>query len=432
MAPTIIQIPPKRTLGPWLTILGGSLAALLVLYFLRAAIALAIAAFAVAYVCAPAVKRLRAIGIPKSIAISTVLLGGTATVIGSFALLIPELFRQIQSVLQSLPRYQQHVQQVWIPYLRDTLHLNLPPRTDQALSQLGLRLNNLGGALPDVATSGINLGVFLIQALFTTVIVLALAFYMSADYDAILERAYDLLPHRARPRVGALLKEIDETLRHFVAGQLLVMAVLGVLYSIGLSALGVPAGWAIGLFSGLISFVPYLGFFIALGLALLMSALSGQGGGHLLAVTGVMSAVHVLDLMLITPRVVGDRTRLAPSVVILAMVAGGAIAGVPGVFFAIPAASVVGVLARHAIDLYKRSNFYLEGANIAIASVPITGVPLDMFADLAAEFEPSPLAYKQPSSHASHSPQPPTPIEPVEPVEPAASVEFSQTSARDE
>jgi hypothetical protein len=136
--------------------------------------------------------------------------------------------------------------------------------------------------------------------------------------------------------------------------------------------------------------------------------------------------------MLITPRVVGDRTRLAPSVVILAMVAGGAIAGVPGVFFAIPAASVVGVLARHAVDLYKRSNFYLEGANIAIASVPITGVPLDMFSDLAAEFEPSPLAYKQPPSHASHSPQTPTAIEPVAPAEPAASVELSQTSARDE
>ncbi len=406
MAPTIIQIPPKRTLAPWLMTIGGGIAALSVLYFLRAAIALAIAAFALAYVCTPAVRRLRKIGVPKPLAIMFVLVGGTATVVGSFALLIPELLRQVQSVIQSLPRYQQHVQTVWFPYLERTLHINLPARTDQVMSQLGLRLNNLGTALPDVATSGLNFGVVLIQALFTAVIVLALAFYFSADYDSILERAFDLLPHRARPRVGVLVKEIDETLRHFVSGQLLVMAALGALYSIGLGSLGVPAGWAIGLFSGLISFVPYLGFFIALGLALLMTALSGQGPANLLAVTGVMSLVHILDLMLITPRVVGNRTRLAPATVILAMVAGGAIAGVAGVFFAIPAASVVGVLVRHVVDLYKRSNFFLDGGNLAIASVPITDVPSDLYADLAAEFDPSPLAYRPPL--------PPAPIEPVE------------------
>lgn len=401
MVPTIIQLPPKRTMGPWMLGVGISLAALLIVYFLRAAIFLAVGAFALAYVCAPAVARIRKLGVPKPIAIATVLLGGTATVIGSFALLIPELIRQLQTVMQSLPRYQQHVQTVWLPYLRHTLHLNLPARTDQALGQLGLRLSNLGGALPDVANTGLNAGVFIIEALFTTLIVLALAFYMSSDYDAIREQAFDMLPHRARPAVGSLLKEIDETLRHFVSGQLFVMGVLSGLYSVGLGALGVPAGWAIGLFSGLISFVPYLGFFIALGLALLMTALAGQGGGTLLAVTGVMGVVHVLDLMLITPRIVGNRTRLSPSVVILAMVAGGAVLGLAGVFFAIPAASVIGVLVRHLIDYYKRSNFFLDGADIPIASVPITQVAPEMFADLAAEFEPSPLAYKPPADPPS-------------------------------
>jgi predicted PurR-regulated permease PerM len=400
MVPTIIQLPPKRTMGPWLLGAAIAIATLTVAYCLRATIA---------YVCAPAVARLRSFRVPKTLAISSVLLGGTATVVGSFALLVPELFRQIQTVAFSLPRYQQHVQQVWLPYLRHTLHLNLPSRVDQALAQMGLRLNNIGASLPDVASSGINAGFFLLEALFTLVIVLTLAFYMSADYDSIRERAFALLPHRARPRVGALLAEIDETLRHFVSGQLLVMAILGALYSVGLGALGVPAGWAIGLFSGLISFVPYLGFFMALGLALLMTALSGQGTSHLLAVAGVMSAVHILDLTLVTPRIVGDRTRLSPATVILSMFAGGAVFGIVGVFFAIPAASVIGVLLRHVVELYKRSNFYLDGADIAIASVPVTGVPLEMFADLAAEYgTPSPLAYKPEPAADSGAPQEPS------------------------
>jgi predicted PurR-regulated permease PerM len=391
-------------MGSWLLVVGIALAVLLVVYFLRAAIGLAIAAYAVAYVCAPAVARLQKLRIPKSLAVTTVLLGGTTALLGSFALLIPELVRQLQTVIQSLPRYQQHVQQVWLPYLRHTLHLNLPARTDQALGELGLRLNNLGRALPDVANTGLNAGMFVLEALFTTLIVLTLAFYFSMDFEKIRDKAFDLVPHRARARVRVLLKEIDETLRHFVSGQLLVMGVLSVLYSVGLGALGVPAGWAIGLFSGLISFVPYLGFFIALGLALVMTALSGLGGGYLLAVAGVMGAVHVLDLMFITPRIVGNRTRLAPAVVILAMVAGGALAGILGVFFAIPAASVVGVLVRHLVDLYKRSQFFLEGSDDAIASVPLTGVTPEMCSDLLAESDPSLLAYKPPCDPSSSSP----------------------------
>lgn len=395
MLPAIIQIPPKRTLGPWFLGIGISITVLLLAYWFRAALFLGVAAFALAYMAAPAVRRLQSWRVPQPIAIVTVLLGGTATVVGSFALLIPELIRQIQTLLSSLPRYVQYIQAHWIPWMRSALHLRVPTKIDEALAQFGVRASGVAGQLGEVATSGISLGVLLLEGIFTLILVLTLAYYLSTDFDRIRTRAFDLLPHRARTRAGALLGEIDDTLRHFISGQLLVMAILGALYSVGLGALGVPAGWAIGIFSGLISFVPYVGFFFALGLALLMSALSGQGGEHLLAVAGVMGVVHILDLSLITPRIVGNRTRLSPATVILSMIGGGAVLGIGGVLIAIPAASVCAVLLRHVIALYKSTNFFLEGADQeSISSVPLTEVPQDMLADLAAELEPSPLAYK--------------------------------------
>jgi predicted PurR-regulated permease PerM len=391
--PTIVQLPARRAMGPWLIGVGAGLLTLAFAYFFRQTIALLSAAFAVAYVCAPAVARLRRMGVPNGAAVALVLLGGTTTILGSVALIVPSLLRQIESTVYSLPRYQQHVQQVWMPFLRHRLHLNLPPRVDQALAQMGLRLSNLGSSLPEVAWSGLNAGVVVLEGLFSLLIVLTLAFYLSADYDGIRARAFELVPHRARPRLGALLTEIDETLRHFIAGQLVVMAILGALYAVGLGLLQVPAGWAIGVMSGIISFVPYLGFFIALGLAVIMTALSGAGLTHILGVAAVMGVVHVVDIAFITPRIVGNRTRLSPATVIVALFAGGAAFGFAGVLFAIPAASVVGVLLRHAVDLYKRTNFFLEGSDLAIASVPLTGVTTSMMEDLASEFGPSPLAY---------------------------------------
>ena len=357
---------------------------------------LGVAAFALAYMTAPAVRRLQSWRFPKPVAIVTVLLGGTATVVGSFALLIPELIRQVQTLLSSLPRYVSYVQSHWIPWVRTTLHIRVPPRIDEALAQFGVRASSVAPQLGEVATSGLSLGVLILEGVFSLIIVLTLAYYLSSDFDRLRERAFDFIPHRARARSGALLAEINETLRHFISGQLLVMGILGALYSVGLGALGVPAGWAIGIFSGLISFVPYVGFFFALGLALLMSAMSGQGGEHLLAVAGVMGVVHILDLSLITPRIVGDRTRLSPATVILSMIAGGAVLGIGGVLFAIPAASVLAVLLRHVIAIYKSTNFFLDGSDTSAEfSVPLTGAPQDMLADLAAELEPSPLAYKQ-------------------------------------
>jgi predicted PurR-regulated permease PerM len=395
MMPAIIQLPPKRTLGPWLLGITVTVAMLLLAYWFRAALILGLGAFALAYMASPAVKQLQRLRVPKPIAIITVLLGGTLTVLGSFALLIPELIRQVQALLSSLPRYLAYVQTHWIPYVRTTLHIRVPPRIDEALAQFGVRASSVAPQLGEVATSGLALGVLILEGIFTLIVLITLAYYLSSDFDSIRARAFDLLPHRIRPRAAALLGEIDETLRHFISGQLLVMAVLGTLYSVGLGALGVPAGWAIGIFSGLISFVPYVGFFIALGLALLMSALSGQGGEHLLAVAGVMAVVHILDLSLITPRIVGNRTRLSPATVILSMIGGGAALGFAGVLVAIPAASVCSVLLRHLVAVYKNTNFFLDGSDsAAIASVPLTNVPPEMLAELAAELEPSPLAYK--------------------------------------
>lgn len=380
--------PTRRSFTPW--IVGGVL--LVAMYLFRDAITLAFVAFALAYVAAPAVRRVERLGVPRAVAIVLVLLGFLSLVAAMVAVLVPELIRQVQLFAASIPEYSRAIQQQWIPWARRTLHLRLPPRTEDAMAQLGLRASAIAPRIGGILNDTLSYSIVVLEGVFTMLIVAATSFYLLMDYDGLLQRTAELVPHSARGRVYALVREIDDTLRHFVNGQLLVMAILGGLYAAGLGLLGVPAGWAIGVFAGLISFVPYLGFFVALGLALVMTALAGRGPAGLLAVTGVMTAVHLLDLTLVTPRIVGGRAKVSPVVVILSLVAGGSVFGFTGVLVAIPVASVLRVLLSHAIEIYKSTGFFLDGVATpdALSSAPFTDSAAGRMSDPPAGFQDIP------------------------------------------
>jgi predicted PurR-regulated permease PerM len=375
----VITLPPRRTLVPWLVV-----AAIFTIgYVFRATLTLAFAAFAIAYVFSPLVRRVERWGVPRPLAILLVLLGGTATVATVLAMLLPQLLKQTQTLFASVPSYSAAIQRQWIPWLRMHLHIHLPPRTEDALAQLGLRASSLAPQLGDLLDNTVSYTVTIVEAIFTGLIVFALTFYLLMDFDSVLHAARELVPHRARPRTQVIAHEIDDTLRHFVTGQLLVMAILGALYAVGLGVVGVPAGWAIGLFAGMISFVPYLGFFVAMGLAMLMAALQGHGAGPVFAVLGMMAAVHILDLTLITPRILGGRAKISPVVTILALIAGGSVFGFAGVLVAIPVASVLKVLLRELVIVYKNTQFFMSGSQqAALQSMPFLAAPSALASEL--------------------------------------------------
>jgi predicted PurR-regulated permease PerM len=378
-SPAVITLPPRRTLVPWLVVA----AIIAVAYVFRATLTLAFAAFAIAYVVSPLVRRVERWGVPRPRAILLVLLGGTATVATVLAMLVPQLLKQTQHLFATIPAYSAAIQRQWIPWIRAHLHVHLPSRTEDALAHLGLRAGSLAPRLGDLLDNTLTYTVTLVEAIFTGLIVFALTFYLLMDFDSVLDGVRQLVPHRARPRTTVIVREIDDTLRHFVAGQLLVMVILGALYALSLAIIGVPAGWAIGLFAGMISFVPYLGFFVALGLAMLMAALQGHGAGPILAAMGMMVGVHILDLTLITPRILGGRAKISPVVTILALIAGGSVFGFAGVLVAIPVASVLKVLLREVVAVYKNTQFFLAGAAPPMQSMQFGAAPGALASELS-------------------------------------------------
>ncbi|MNZ36121.1 hypothetical protein D3C78_535340 [compost metagenome] len=185
------------------------------------------------------------------------------------------------------------------------------------------------------------------------------SFYLLRDWDLMMAKIRGLLPRQREERLVALAGECHEVLGAFVRGQLLVMLALGVIYASGLMLVGLELGLLIGLLAGLAAIVPYMGFIIGIGAAMVAGLFQFGGDPYpLLAIAAVFMVGQALEGMVLTPLLVGDRIGLHPVAVIFAILAGGELFGFTGVLLALPVAAVIMVLLRHVHDLYKESGMY--------------------------------------------------------------------------
>ncbi|MCZ7683254.1 MAG: AI-2E family transporter [Sandaracinaceae bacterium] len=164
----------------------------------------------------------------------------------------------------------------------------------------------------------------------TLLVVPVFAFYLLHDFDRMIVGIRDLVPWRYRPLVVEVAREVDQVLGQFVRGQLLVMIILAVLYSVAYSIVGVRLAIPIGIVAGLLSFIPYVGGASALVLALAMCALGWQGWWQVVGVGISYGIIQVLEGFVITPRIVGDKVGLPAVWVLVALVLAGEIFGFLG------------------------------------------------------------------------------------------------------
>nr|WP_298142839.1 AI-2E family transporter [uncultured Pseudomonas sp.] len=295
---------------------------------------------------------------------------GVVTVFALFSLillvmllvLVPMLGKQLMRLYELAPQMLDWAQHDALPWIQ--LQLGLADgfwRFDQlkaSLSgQLGKTTDILGMLLSQAGASSLALLAWLANVLLVPVV----SFYLMRDWDLLVARLRMLLPRSHEGLVVKLVRECHEVLGAFLQGQLLVMLALGAVYSIGLMVVGLELGLLIGLIAGLASIVPYLGMAVGLGAALTAGVFQFGGDFYpLLAIAAVFTVGQLLEGMLLTPWLVGDRIGLHPVAVIFAIMAGGQLFGFTGVLLALPVAAVIMVLVRHLHDFYKLSALYGE------------------------------------------------------------------------
>jgi predicted PurR-regulated permease PerM len=276
--------------------------------------------------------------------------------------LVPMLGKQLVRLYEMAPQMLDWLQQQALPWMQLKLGLDDGfwrfDKLKEAFSgQLGNTTDILGLLLSKVTSSGLALLAWMANLLLIPVV----SFYLMRDWDLLVAKAQALLPRHHEGLVVKLVGDCHEVLGAFLRGQLLVMLALGLMYSMGLMLVGLELGLLIGVIAGLASIVPYLGVVVGVGAALTAGFFQfGLDPYPLLAIAAVFTVGQLLEGMLLTPMLVGDRIGLHPVAVIFAIMAGGQLFGFTGVLLALPVAAVIMVLLRHVHDLYKLSDLYGE------------------------------------------------------------------------
>ena len=174
----------------------------------------------------------------------------------------------------------------------------------------------------------------------------------------VADRFEALIPRRWHAAFKSIVNEIDALLASFLRGQLAVMGILAVYYSVGLSIARFQGALPIGILTGLLIFIPYLGFGLGLVLALLTAVLQFNGGEGLIAVAIIYGLGQVIEGFFLTPRLVGHSIGLHPLAVIFALLAFGQVFGFFGVLLALPASAVLMVGVGRVKRAYLASDFY--------------------------------------------------------------------------
>jgi len=355
--------PRKRAI--W--VVAGLVGLGLLLYLLRTVLTPVFIALALAYIIDPVIDRFESRRVPRTPAI-LIFLGILLVFFAALVfLLVPTVQKEMSSLVKNLPGYLNSVKEQVFPFVEESLGVRIPETFGEMVDTVTSGAGKLSPGLvkPFAGFAGKVLGntAYFFLGLLNLILVPVFTFYFLRDFDSIKERVAGLIPLPYKDWMLERMRRVDNVLSSFIRGQLMVCATLAVLYSVGLWLVGVDLALVIGVSSGLLFIVPYLGTIVGVVAASVMALLEFQDVTHLLMVWGVFAVVQLVESYLLTPRIVGTQVGLSPVAVILALLIGGGLFGFIGILIAVPAAAALKIFATDFINFYRGSGVYgIKGA----------------------------------------------------------------------
>lgn len=352
--------PEQKQTCIWLVV---ALVLLAILVSLGPVLTPFIAAAILAYALNPGVDWLAArnlgkLAIPRALAVAIMVSALFAAVMAFFLVVIPVLQKENVLLQEQIPTFLQKVNELVAPKLQQL-------GIDITLDSAGIKtmatqyMNSSGEEIAHAVLASAKVGgIAVLGWLATVVLIPVVLFYLLLDWHALITRLRNGIPRRWERQTSNVVGEVDTLLAQYFRGQLTVMLILAAYYSIALTLTGFDVALPVGLITGLLVFIPYLGFGTGLILALIAAVLQFNGFHGLIAVAVIYGCGQVLEGFFLTPRLVGERIGLHPLAVIFALLAFGQIFGFVGVLLALPASAIVMVAIKHIRRLYLSSSFY--------------------------------------------------------------------------
>ena len=346
--------PANPRLWAWLAIalvIGG------LVYVLSPILAPFLAGAIFAYMFNPLVGRL-ARYMPRVVAVVLVLLFALALLVALALVILPLFIKELRLMSERLPAFLAWVNQEFAPWLKERFNVDFQLDID-TVKQLagGVLASNqdlVTGLLGSLKIGGIALITFLVNVLLVPVVL----FFLLRDWSLLLARVDSMIPRRLHARARSFLAEIDAVLAEFLRGQLIVMLVMSVYYSVALWLTDLEFWLPIGVITGLLVIIPYVGAFTGFLLGTIAALLQFGSMAGVAWVWLAFASGQALEGMAVTPLLVGKRIGLHPVAVIFALLAFGQLFGFFGVLLALPASAALLVALRHLSAAYRAGPLY--------------------------------------------------------------------------
>lgn len=354
------MIATQRTDGFWFTLLG--LAALMgALYSLGSILMPFLAGLIGAYALNPLATWLSKGRLSRGLASAFLVLSFIIILITLMFVALPYLQQQLFLLASSIPRLIERLFQSIAPTLESISQDYGTPSAAELKTQVISHLGDILTWSVRVLTNLLSNGMALANLLSLVILTPVVTFYLLKDWPRMIFRIDGLLPARWAAQIRAHTTTVHRTLSSYAKGQAIICLILMVLYATGLWIVGLKQGIIVGVLTGLLSFIPYIGMLIGYMTSLGISFADFTGWSSIGLVTLVFASISLVEANVLVPRFIGRKIGLHPVWIIFALLAAGTWFGFMGILLALPITAALGVVARILISWYINTPFYLQG-----------------------------------------------------------------------
>jgi len=340
--------------------IGLAIIGLLIIWTFRGILLPFVVGLALAYVLNPLVNLVQRTRLNRAWSTAVVLLFVLAIIVGIMVLVLPLVVQQTIGLLFRLPGYVNSLRSLaneWVPALNEWLGADRVAQFETSLTDW---LNNLPAMTATVTTYIAQSGLTFISGLGIIIVTPVVAFYLLLDWQGMVDGLDRLLPLEHKDEVRQILADIDRSMSGVVRGQGSVVLVLAFYYATALSLSGISFGLAIGLITGLISFIPFIGFITGFVLSMIIATVQfWPNWPGILVVFLIFMAGQFLEGNILYPKLVGSSIGINPVWLMFSLFAFASLFGFVGLLLAVPLSAIAGVLTRFSVQKYKDSQLYL-------------------------------------------------------------------------
>lgn len=312
------------------------------LYQVRSILIPFLLGFILAYILVPLVECLEKFRFSRGLAVILIygLLLGLTVIVVFFVL--PTLFKDFNEIIKIIPEYTQTIQNMFEYLQEEYSQFPIPISVRRATDETLIRfeeatisyIKNIGDILIGLFSQSFNL-----------VLTPILGFYFLKEYNLFGDKILEFLPARYRADLISVGGEINQVIRRFIRGNLLVAAIVGIMTTLGMYLIGMKFPFLLGIMVGITNVIPYFGAIISAIFAFLLALL--QSKWLALYVLALMTLIQQIESSIISPKILGDSVGLHPIIIIFVLLVGGKIWGVMGLLIAVPVAAILKILVKH-------------------------------------------------------------------------------------